>query len=155
MIPKSMKLFPVNIRLAVHAHATEDENKVLIGIRNIIPKNMKLNLRKYTYSGYYGNPIIRFEGFISKPKEVKLIFEYIFSKIEGLIYPGWIVERFDKNTNTLYLRIDKQAAYLGKIILGWGDDIIHVVFKFPGFFKLNGRELEMFIDSLRGGSEEL
>jgi len=150
------KLFPVNIRLAVHVHATENENKVLVSIKNIMPENTKLDLRKHTYSGYYGNPIIRFEGFISKPKEAKLIFEYIFSRIEGLIYPGWIVERFDKKSNTLYLRIDKQAAYLGKIVLGWGDDIIHLLFKFPGFLRINGEELEIFIDSLRGKkSEEL
>ncbi len=149
------KLFPVSIRLAVHVHATEDEEKVLLSIKNIMPEGVEINLKKHVYSGYYGNQIIRFEGLISNQKLAKLVFRYIFSGINGLIYPGWIIERFDKKTNTLFLRLDKQEAYLGKIILGWGDDIIHLAFKFPGFLKIDAEELEKFIEGLRSVSEEL
>ncbi len=150
------KLYPVSIKFAVHVHATEDEKKVLLAIKNIFPENIDFKMKKFTYTGYYGNSIMRFEGTILRPKYAKEIFEYIFSKIEGIIYPEWIVERFDKKTNTLYLRLDKQVAYLGKIMLGWGDDIIHISFKFPGFLKIDSKKLEEIIEKLRKKkSEEL
>lgn len=148
--------YPVSIKLAVHVHATEDENKVLASIKHILPMDVELRLKRFRYTGFYGNPILRFEGTISGSKLAKEIFTHILSRIEGIIYPGWIVERFDEKSNTLFLRLDKQAAYLGKIILGWGDDIIHLMFKFPGFLKLRGEELEDFIEDLRRKkSEEL
>ncbi|MHA1615784.1 MAG: RNA-binding domain-containing protein [Candidatus Njordarchaeales archaeon] len=147
------KIKPISVRIAVHVHATEDEEKVIKAIRNVLPPNLKIKLSREVISGHYGNPIIRLEAFIRNKKEAEAIFRWIMSKIEGFLYPNWISERFDSSTKTLYIRLDKQVAYLGNIKLGWGDDIIHISFKFPGYFSFSPEELEKEIEMLRKGSD--
>lgn len=149
------KIFPVSVKIAVHVHATEDEKKVLQAIKNVLPREMSIKFSRFVYPGYYGNPIIRFEGTVNKAAHAKKIFEHIMKHIGGITYPGWIVERFDSKQKSLYVRLDKQAAYLGEIKLGWGDDIIHLIFKFPGYLKLDGETLEKFIKEMKKKSEEL
>ncbi len=151
---KKNKIYPISLRIAVHIHATEGEKKVLQAIKNILPHGVDIPFKKEVFVGYYGNQIIRLEGVLRKPRIVKEIFRNIITNIKGFTYPSWIVERFEKKQNSLYIRLDKQAAYNGEIKLGWGDDIIHLIFKFPGYISISGRELEAFIEQLRKEKSE-
>jgi len=145
-------LSPVSAKIAVHVHATEEEDKVLHAVKRLLP-DIDIKMTKEVFTGYFGNKIIRFEGVVNKPKITKMLFTNLFRKIKGIIYPGWIIERFDEKNKSLYIRIDKQAAYLGEIRLGWGDDIIHITFKFPGYLRIKGEDLEKEIEKLREQSE--
>ncbi|MHA1590647.1 MAG: RNA-binding domain-containing protein [Candidatus Njordarchaeales archaeon] len=147
------KLRPVSVKIAAHVHATEDENKVIKAIRNILPPDVKLEISREVISGHYGNRIIRLEIKISNKKDVERIFEWILSRISGFLYPNWIAERFDTSNKSLYLRLDKQAAYMGEIKLGWGDDIVHLVFKFPGYLHFSPEDLEQEVKSFREKSD--
>jgi len=51
------------IDIRVFAHATEDTDKVLSVVRNILPTELvdKVAFKKTSLTGYYKNPIILFE----------------------------------------------------------------------------------------------
>ncbi len=143
-----------NVKIAFHVHATEDERKVLRALKNVLPPGVKITLVRDVYRGYYGNPIIRYEAFVKDSRDASKIFKFIFSNMHAFTYPDWIAERYDEREQVLYIRLDKQAAYLGEIKLGDGSDIIHFTFKFHKYCKLTARELEKHIEKLmRRGSE--
>ena len=144
------KHLPISVQISVHIHATESESTVMEAIRNILPSGMELNefrINREEFKGHHGNPIKRLELSLSNPRKVRKIFSYIFRKMKGIKYDGWISERFDSGKNKLYLRIDKQSAYLGEIRISEGDDVIRIVFTFPGYKKIDGGELEEEIGS--------
>ncbi len=136
---------PDYVEISVHIHASESEEKVLKAIKNILPNDVDIvefKVDRDIFKGHHGNPIIRLELKMRGKRKVRKIFENIFEKLTGLRSNGWIKERFDGKGNKLYLRLDKQLAYLGEIRLTDGDDVIRVVFSFPGYSKIPGDQLE-------------
>ncbi len=136
---------PDYVDISVHIHASESEKKVLKAIKNILPNNIDIvefKVSRDVFRGHHGNPIVRLELKMRGRRKVREIYENIFKKLTGLRGGGWIKERFDDKKNKLYLRLDKQLAYLGEIRLTDGDDVIRVIFSFPGYDKIPGDQLE-------------
>jgi len=145
---------PINAMIQAHIHATEDEEKVLEAIRNILGGDIDFDLKREEFTGHHGNPIIRLEISIKNKKFVKKVFENIFTKMSGFLEDQWIIDRFDKRSKKLYLRLDKQKAFLGETKLGYGDDVIRVIFTFPRYMRIEPEELENYINNLRKGPSE-
>jgi len=102
------------------AHATEDLERVKKAMEFITGAE-SFNIRKE--KGYYGNEIIILELQLKKKKEIEEfwrrmkefgIIEEIMSILDEIVDPHGI----------LYLRFDKQEAYLGNVALATHGDVI-------------------------------
>ncbi len=108
-------------------HATEDCEKVKKAMYNLLPVDIweKVEISEVPLEGHYKNPIviIRFE--IRDKNSAQKAVEHIFSELDE-IDKKIIVDSLDlrMDSSNLYLRFDKQQAYLGKIRLLQGDDVI-------------------------------
>ncbi|MEX2689399.1 MAG: RNA-binding domain-containing protein [Candidatus Njordarchaeum guaymaensis] len=138
------------VKISAHVHATEDEDKVLNAIYNLLPKKLiKYSKIREIFRGHFGDPIIRLEIKIENREDAQRIFEHIIRNISGFIYDEWFYERFDEKSQSFFARLDKQSAYLGKVSPGWGDDIIHIVFKFASFPRISKEDFKELIDVIR------
>jgi len=115
-----------HIDVRVFAHATEDEEKVLSAVRNTLPPQVSENIvfKKSNLSGHHGNPITLFEAKIKEKEHVKAFLERLASGLSILdkeILGGEIEQHIERGC--LYIRLDKQAAYLNEFRLGTTDPI--------------------------------
>ncbi|MEM1551238.1 MAG: RNA-binding domain-containing protein [Candidatus Bathyarchaeia archaeon] len=122
----SSKVPVTHIDLRVFAHATEDEEKVLSAVRNTLPPQVSENItfKKSNLSGHHGNPITLFEAKIKEKDHVKAFLEKLASSLSILdkeILGGEIEQHIEGGC--LYIRLDKQAAYLNEFKLGTTDPI--------------------------------
>ena len=108
------------------AHATEDTEKVMKAVYNILPSNQteEIEFKKSSVEGHYGNPITFFETRIKNKEIIKAIVENLSSNLGSLDKAelGRELHRFVEK-GSLYLRLDKQAALQGKIKLVKSDPI--------------------------------
>jgi len=114
------------IDIRVFAHATEDTDKVLSVVCNILPTELvdKVAFKKTSLTGYYKNPIILFETRIKEKDAVKTVFEKLASSLSSLdkeLLNNEIKQHLDKGN--LYLRLDKQSACLNELKLCSTDPI--------------------------------
>lgn len=108
------------------AHATEDVEKVMEAVKHVLPANRmeEINLKKNSLKGHHGNPIVFFETKIERKDLVKAVIDSIFSRLSMLdkeILRKEIEMHVEKGS--LYLRLDKQAAFQGVVKLGVADPI--------------------------------
>ncbi|MCS7096152.1 MAG: hypothetical protein N3F10_05090 [Candidatus Bathyarchaeota archaeon] len=114
------------IEIRAFAHATEEEDKVLAAMRNILPQRLseEVSIKKSSLTGHHGNPITCLEAKIKDRNMVKAVLENLASKLRIMdkeLLGGMIEQHIDGGT--LYLRLDKQSAYLGEYKLCTADPI--------------------------------
>ncbi len=126
----------VDIRVSVHA--TEDPDRVITAIHNMIPPELaeKVDFKKTNTKGHYNNPITLLETRIKEKDVAGAVFKKIAT---GLTSPDRellkreIERHLDKRN--LFIRLDKQSAYLDEIRL-CSTDPIHVKIQ----FRVRGKE---------------
>ncbi|MCC6013036.1 MAG: hypothetical protein LM593_01555 [Candidatus Verstraetearchaeota archaeon] len=125
-----MKEYKISsISLSTIVHATEDKEKVKSALFNLIPKNLVnlLTINEVHLKGHYGNPIILLNLEINDPNIASEVFDFIIRSISkeelAIIKNNPSIYCDDKS---IFLRIDKQYAYLGTIKLSFLDDVIKV-----------------------------
>ena len=107
----------VDVRFCVHA--TEDVEKVMKAIRNVLAlenEEDEIAFNKDTVEGHYGNPITFFDARIKNKKAIKAVVENLTANLSSFDKDELnnTLERcFEKGS--LFLRLDKQAAFQGKI----------------------------------------
>jgi len=114
------------IDIRVFAHATEDLDKVLTAARNVLPSERidSIIFRKTNLAGHHGNPIVLLETRIKEKDVVQAVFEKLSSGLNALDKEqlnSEIAQHLEKGN--LYIRIDKQSAYLNHIKLSTEDPI--------------------------------
>jgi len=114
------------IDIRVFAHATEDTDKVLSAVHNTLPTELvdKVVFKKTNLTGHYKNPITLFETRIKEKDAVKTVFEKLASGLSSLdkeLLNNEIKQHLDKGN--LYIRLDKQSAYLNELKLCSTDPI--------------------------------
>jgi len=114
------------VEIRVFAHATEDPERVLTAIRNILPKESidTVTYKKADLTGHHGNPIILYETKIKEKKTVQAAFQKLCSGLSVLdkeILANEVQQHMDKGN--LYVRLDKQSAYLNELKLSSADPI--------------------------------
>jgi len=121
------------IDISFFAHATEDENKVVEAARRVLLASQAENIvfERSHLRGHHGNPITLFEAKIKDRVIAKSVLENLSSNLSEL----------DKDTlqreinlhvekGNLYLRLDKQSAFIGEFKLSAADPIrVRVRFK--------------------------
>jgi RNA binding exosome subunit len=114
------------IDIRVFAHATEDPEKVLTAVRNILPKELGENavFQKKSLTGHYGNPIILFETKLTDRQALPSALQKI-----GVDLTSLDKETLNSNVKlhlekrNLYLRFNKQSAYQSELRFSQNDPI--------------------------------
>jgi len=118
------------IHLSAHCHATEDCERVERALMNVLPKELqnKVRITRRTVEGFHGNPITILEVAISS-EDGALFFENLLNKLneQDLKYISETLDmRLDSKSSAFYIRLDKQQAYMGRVVVAEGDDVIRV-----------------------------
>jgi len=117
------------------ANATEDVEKVRVAIRNIMPSGLrdKAIFIQETTTGYHGNPITTLRTAFTERSDVENLIGQIASRISSLDRANltdYLSQYVDEDGN-LYLRFDKQAAYLTELHMRQ-EDAIRIKVRFYG-----------------------
>ena len=121
----------VDIRFC--AHATEDVDKVVEAVHNILPSDKleDITFNRSCVEGHYGNPITFFETRIKDKETVRALVENLSVTLSSLDKEelGRTINRCVEK-GSIYIRLDKQAALQGKIKFVTSDPIrIRIRFK--------------------------
>jgi RNA binding exosome subunit len=114
------------IDVRVFAHATEDFTKVQTAVRNLLPDELTQNLlfQKTTLSGHHGNPITIFSAKLTDKKVLPLALKKIGEGLNSLDKEELSCDlKLHIEKGNLYLRFDKQSAFLGTIKFTQNDPI--------------------------------
>jgi RNA binding exosome subunit len=121
----------LDIRFSVHA--TENPDKVFEAVHHLFPPNHvdDVVFKKAKLKGHYGNPITLFETRIKKKEIVEAVVKALSSGLSELDKETLLREiDLHMKKGSLYIRLDKQAAFQGEFKLCSADPIrVHIRFK--------------------------
>lgn len=114
------------VDISCFAHATEDERKVMDALRHLLPAEhvQDIAFQKSNLRGHFGNSILLYESKIRDKKLVTPLVENLAANLTPLdkeILLDQIELHLEKGS--LYIRLDKQAAYEGAFKLATADPI--------------------------------
>lgn len=111
----------VDLHARILCHATEDLEKVELAMNNALGP-VELNLR--STEGHHGNPLTIIEAVIDGEREISEFFQGLrVEDIEAIA--GSLASRVDGGCN-LFIRLDKQSAFLGDLRLATNDDVVSI-----------------------------
>ena len=117
-MPSRIPIGYIDIR--VFAHATEDVDKVLSAVRNILSPELIdiVAFKKTNLTGHHGNPIVLFETRINEESATQAVFEKLSLGL-GILDKELLASEIDQHLDkgNLYVRLDKQSAYLNELKL--------------------------------------
>lgn len=125
----------VGLELYAISHATEDEGKVGSAMKNLLPSDIRHKLvpKQESTTGHHGNPITTLNAIVTNRDDIEQVIKGIASKMSSLDRTI-LTDEFDHfvdEDGNLYLRFDKQAAYLGNLFLKQ-TDAIRIKVRFQG-----------------------
>lgn len=138
-MPRIEKLF-----IQVLCHATEDCEKVIKAVRNVVGDAAdKLSISSETLKGHYGDPVTLMRIYLLDEKACEDVFLRILSSLSEFEREELWSERVKKGRHggKLYVRLDKQEAFLGRIRQS-DKDPIRVVVEVRGNLDALRRKLE-------------
>lgn len=114
------------MEISLFAHATESEEKVLVAGRNLLPVTQIENVAfsRSNLRGHHGNPITLFETKIKDRDIIGPVVENLASNLNSLdkeVLMSEIGKHLEKAS--LFVRLDKQAAFTGSFRLATADPI--------------------------------
>ncbi|WP_202319278.1 RNA-binding domain-containing protein [Archaeoglobus neptunius] len=120
------------IKISAVVHSTEDRNKVGEAIATLFPFEFEIAVSKA--KGHYGNPIEYLEVELSRNREIKIFWNHFLDLLGEQVKEviETVEDRVDEQ-NVLHIRIDKQKAYLGEVVLSQRGDPIAVKVKLVTF----------------------
>ena len=114
------------VDVRVFAHATEDPEKVLVAVRNILPVELDecVVFRKTSLTGHHGNPIFLFETKLTDKRVLPAVLQKVGASLTALDKEQLACElKLHLEKRNLYLRFDKQFAYQGQVRFSQNDPI--------------------------------
>ena len=114
------------IDIRVFAHATEDPEKVLTAVRNILPKEIGENavFQKTSLTGHHGNLIILFETKLTDKQALPTALQKIGGGLTALDKETLNSDmKLHLEKRNLYLRFNKQSAYQSELRFSQNDPI--------------------------------
>lgn len=120
-----------NISYRTFVYGTENEEKVKKSLKTLFPNSLP---ECEITEGYYKNPVLILHDKIVKKKDIK-DFIQILDKIGSFDKKRILTELENKmdDTGNLFLRFDKQQAYLGELKIVEHGDSIHVKIKMAAY----------------------
>lgn len=125
------------IDIRVFAHATEDAEKVQTAVLNLLPAELAQNIvfQKASLTGHHGNPITLFTAKLTDKKTLPAALEKIGTGLSSLDKEELCRDlKLHLEKRNLYLRFDKQSAFLGATRFSQNDPVhfkIHFKNKLP------------------------
>jgi RNA binding exosome subunit len=114
------------IDIRVFAHATEDPTKVQKAVQNLMPEELAQTLvfEKTNCTGHHGNLIILFTTKLEDKKLLPKAMEKIGAEL-GILDKEELQQNLKLHVEkgNLYLRFDKQSAFLGALKFSQTDPI--------------------------------
>jgi RNA-binding protein len=125
------------IELRVFSHATEDPQKVEVAVKNILPEKLaeEIVFTKTSLTGHHGNPIVLIQAELTDKAALPAVLEKIAAGL-SVLDKQQLCEglKLYMEKHNLFLRLDKQSAFLGILKLTANDPIhlkIHFKNKTP------------------------
>ena len=112
--------------IRVFAHATEDPEKVQTAVRNLLPDELAqvIFFEKTDLTGHHGNPITLFTAKLTDKKMLLRALEKIGLGLNSLDKEELNDDlKLHLEKGNMYLRFDKQSAFLGAFKLSQNDPI--------------------------------
>jgi len=113
------------LEVRVYAHSTEDPERVVRAVLNVFPEDVgEVRFRRRTVSGQYGDSITILRAELRGSK-ARAVLKHIVQSLGEEDFRRLLSEassRVDESGN-LYVRLDKQEAYLGRVRLMDSDPI--------------------------------
>lgn len=109
----------ISLHFRAFVHATEDEEKVLSAMK--FASGLE-ELERDETVGHHGNKIVIIDGDQKDKKTVKRFFQSLSS--EDLLMMIETLENRLDDEGFIFARLDKQQAFLGKLVLTRSDDAI-------------------------------
>ena len=122
--PSKLPIGYVNIR--VFAHATEDQERVLTAVRNTLPEELweSAVFKKTGLTGHHGNPITLVEVELADKEKLMAMLQKIGNSLTSLDRETLNAEMpLHLEKGNLYLRFDKQQAFLGHLRFSSNDPV--------------------------------
>ncbi len=128
--PQKLPIGYIGVR--VFAHATEDQERVIQALRNILPDDLAKSavFKKTSLTGHHGNPITIVETEVAERSRLMAALAKIGERLTSLdrqTLNDEIETHLEKSN--LFLRFDKQQAFLGEFRFSTTDPI-HVKLHF-------------------------
>jgi len=114
------------VELTVLVHATEDESKVRKAVLNLLPPDIyPPAFEAVKLEGYYGDPITVLKLNLKHRKPATELLEHIVRQLSSLDITSLLdlLPQYIDESKNLYMRLDKQKAYTGKVVLERHDSI--------------------------------
>jgi RNA binding exosome subunit len=114
------------IDVRVFAHATEDSEKVLAAVRNLLPVNLgeSVVFQKTLLTGHHGNPIVLFKAKLADKQVLPEVIQKIGTDLTSLDKEQLDCDvKLHLDKRNLYLRFDKQFAFQGEARFSHNDPI--------------------------------
>ena len=119
-----------HIALKSFVHATEDFEKVLSCLRNLVPFNFEYDVDKS--DGHFGNPISTLRVGITRQRQIAEFMGFMTKELskDDMVE---LIDKLEKRLvgNKLYFRLDKMATFKGEVALGEGVQVILTVTSYP------------------------
>ena len=114
------------IDIRFFAHATENVEKVVTAVQHVLPSNYTedITFKKSNLQGHYGNPITLFEAKIRDKGAINALVEnlsFCLGESDKKTLSNQIHLHMERGS--LYIRLDKQVAFQGKLKLCTSDPI--------------------------------
>jgi RNA binding exosome subunit len=106
------------VSIRVFAHATEDQERVITAVRNTLPEELAESavFKKTGLTGHHGNPITLIEAELEDRQKLVGVLEKLGKGLMSLDKETLNREiRLHLEKGNLYLRFDKQQAFLGQL----------------------------------------
>ena len=133
-----------NISYRVFVYGTENEEKVKEAVQTLFPNS---HPQTDTTEGYFKNPLLILHDKITRKREIKefvQILEQIDAASKKRLRSG-LENKMDEKGN-LFLRFDKQRAYLGDLKIIEHGDSIHVKINIAAYPAKKERAIELARD---------
>ncbi|MFD1589025.1 RNA-binding protein [Halorientalis brevis] len=134
------------IDLRTFCYATEDEKRVEGALRTFLPEDFEI--QRATSEGHHGDRIVVLSTRVERADEMRHVLDRLSDLDTASQLAAELDDRVDENCS-LFLRLDKQAAFNGDVRLGEGLTVRAKVEAYPATKEAaveNAREaLEEFI----------
>lgn len=124
----------MSVRVSSFAHATEDLDNVVRAIQNINPQELTGKIHTDKVRGHYGNQIIACHVTLAGRSKAERFFNHLWvnlSSLDRALLYNRVESQIDES-GTLHIRLGKQEALKGRIILK-DDEPVKVEMLFVGW----------------------
>ncbi|MFB6163897.1 MAG: RNA-binding protein [Haloarculaceae archaeon] len=105
------------VDLRAFCYATEDEKRVAEALGTFLPEDAEID--RAVSEGHHGDRIVVLSARVERADEMR----HVLSVLSGVEDPERLLEELDERVDencSLFLRLDKQAAFRGEAALGEG-----------------------------------